>query len=92
MANCESVTGAGFRAVKLGTLACFRASSPLNCNANVETNALQSDFYESAKLISKEANDLKLNGDFKQMEERLTRYMNQNTNTVLSTLNDLLKV
>ena len=55
-------------------------------------NPIQSDFYESAKLISKEANDLKLNGDFKQMEERLTRYMNQNTNTVLSTLNDLLKV
>ena len=55
-------------------------------------NPIQNEFYESAKLISKEANDLKLNGDLKQMEERLTQYMNKNTNTVLSTLNDLLKV
>ena len=55
-------------------------------------NPIQNEFYESAKLISKEANDLKLNGDLKQMEERLTQYMNKNTNTVLSTLNNLLKV
>ena len=55
-------------------------------------NPIQNEFYESAILIAKEANDLKLNGDFKQMEECLTQYMNKNTNTVLSTLNDLLKV
>ena len=55
-------------------------------------NPIQNEFYQSANFISQEANQLKQNGDFKQMEELLTDYMNKNTNTVLSTLHNLLKV
>ena len=55
-------------------------------------NPIQNEFYQSANFIAQEANQLKQNGDFKQMEELLTDYMNKNTNTVLSTLHNLLKV
>ena len=52
---------------------------------------IQNEFYKSAKLIAKDANQLKQENKLNQMNEELTQYMLKNTNTVLSTLNELIK-
>tara|TARA_B100000029_G_C17608388_1_gene968266 strand:- start:688 stop:2013 length:1326 start_codon:yes stop_codon:yes gene_type:complete len=52
---------------------------------------IQNEFYKSAKLIAKDANKLKQENKLKQMKEELTQYMRNNTNTVLNTLNELVK-
>ena len=52
---------------------------------------IQNEFYKSAKLIARDANKLKQENKLKQMKEELTQYMLKNTNTVLNTLNELLK-
>ena len=52
---------------------------------------IQNEFYKSAKLIAKDANQLKQENKLNQMNEELTQYMFKNTNTVLSTLNELIK-
>ena len=52
---------------------------------------MQNEFYKSAKLIARDANQLKQENKLNQMNEELTEYMLKNTNTVLSTLNELVK-
>ena len=52
---------------------------------------MQNEFYNSAKIIARDANQLKQNNKLNQMNEELTQYMLKNTNTVLNTLNELIK-
>ena len=52
---------------------------------------IQNEFYKSAKSIARNANQLKQDNKLNQMNEELTQYMLKNTNTVLSTLNELVK-
>ena len=52
---------------------------------------IQNEFYKSAKSIARNANQLKKDNKLNQMNEELTQYMLKNTNTVLSTLNELVK-
>ncbi len=51
---------------------------------------IQNEFYKSAKLIAKDATQLKQENKLNQMQEELTQYMYKNTSTVLSVLNELI--
>ena len=53
-------------------------------------NPIQNEFYKSAKLIAKDANQLKQENKLNQMQEELTQYMYKNTSTVISVLNELI--
>lgn len=52
---------------------------------------IQNQFYMSAKLIAKDANQLKQENKLNQMYEELTQYMIKNTNIVLATLDKIVK-